>query len=174
MSLDLHVNLTDEIVDNCTVLVGFKTYPHIDMYGAGHHAGELMIRVLDGEIDPVMSWGNGPLLAQTLRMGHEDAPMGPLIEAARRHERDGLLAATVFGGFPLADIGPAGMSVVTITYGDQARADAVRDELLEAEWEQREEFIFDSRPIGETLDEVAHLAGAPIIILDHADNSATR
>lgn len=173
VSLDLHANLTDEIVDNCTVLVGFKTYPHIDMYETGRHAGELMVRVLDGEIDPVMSWGNRPLLAQTLRMGHEDAPMGPLIESARRHEQDGLLAATVFGGFPLADIGPAGMSVVTIADGDQARAEAVRDELLEAAWEQREEFIFDSRPIGETLEEVAHLTGEPIILLDHADNSAS-
>lgn len=173
ISLDLHANLTDAIVDNCDILVGFKTYPHIDMYEAGEHSGRLMVQMLNGEIDPVMTWANRPLLAQTLRMGHDDAPMGPLIEAARAHEASGLLAATVFGGFPLADIDAAGVSVVTIADADHGRAEAVREELLDVAWEQRHEFLFDSRPIEETLTHVATLEGGPIILLDHADNSAS-
>ncbi len=95
ISLDLHANLTDDIIDNCDVLVGYKTYPHIDMYEAGEHAGRIMVRMLNGEVRPVMRWGNRPILAQTLRMGHDDAPMGPLIEQARALEQDGLLAASV-------------------------------------------------------------------------------
>ena len=39
VSLDLHANITERIVSNCTALVGYKTYPHIDMYEAGEHAG---------------------------------------------------------------------------------------------------------------------------------------
>ncbi|MEL7158350.1 MAG: M81 family metallopeptidase, partial [Actinomycetota bacterium] len=108
VSLDLHANMTDDIIDNCTVAVGYKTYPHLDMYDAGRHAGELLVRTLAGEIEPVMVWGSRPILAQTLRMGHEDEPMGPLIETARRQEGQGLLASSVFGGFPLADIWAAG------------------------------------------------------------------
>ena len=72
--------------------------------------------------DPVMVWGNRPILAQTLRMGHEDEPMGPLLEMARLHEQRGLLASSVFGGFPLADIWHAGLSVVTIADRDRAAA----------------------------------------------------
>ena len=70
ISLDLHANMTSAIVENCTVLVGYKTYPHLDMYEAGEHAGRLLVRTLAGEIDPVMAWGSRPILAQSLRMFH--------------------------------------------------------------------------------------------------------
>ena len=173
ISLDLHANMTDAIVDNCNVLVGYKTYPHLDMYQAGEHAGRLLVRMLDGEIDPVMVWGSRPILAQTLRMGHEDEPMGPLLEMARRQESQGLLASSVFGGFPLADIWHAGLSVVTVADGDRGRAEAARDELLDAAWAEREEFVFDSRPLAETIAEAKQLDQGPIVLLDHADNAAS-
>ncbi len=174
ISLDLHANLTDAIVDNCTIAVGYKTYPHLDMYDAGRHAGELLVRTLNGEIDPVMVWGSRPILAQTLRMGHEDEPMGPLIEMARQHEAGGLLAASVFGGFPLADIWHAGLSVLTIADGDRARAEAVRDEILDAAWAERDEFLFDAEPLADTIATARQLdESGPIILLDHADNAAS-
>ena len=173
VSLDLHANLTDEIVNNCTALVGYKTYPHIDMYEAGEHAGRIMLSAFEGSVRPVMSWGNRPLLAQTLRMGHEDQPMGPLIEMARKEERAGLLAATVFGGFPLADFSNAGLSVVTVSDGDRALADSACDRLLDAAWQEREEFIFQSEPLSETIARAKALDRGPVILLDHADNAAS-
>ena len=174
VSLDLHANLTEAMIANCTVAVGYKTYPHLDMYAAGRHAGELLVRTLDGEIDPVMVWGSRPILAQTLRMGHEDEPMGPLIELARRREAEGLLAASVFGGFPLADIWHAGLSILTIADGDRERAESVRDELLDAAWAERSEFLFESKPLADTIAEASELAADdPIILLDHADNTAS-
>lgn len=173
ISLDLHANMTDAIIDNCTVAVGYKTYPHLDMYEAGQHAGRLLVRTLAGEIDPVMVWDARPILAQTLRMGHEDEPMGPLLEMARRQEAEGLLASSVFGGFPLADIWHAGLSVVTISDGDRAQAEEARDAILEAAWAERAEFVFDSKPLTETIAEAKAMDDGPIILLDHADNAAS-
>jgi len=173
ISLDLHANMTAEIVENCTVLVGYKTYPHLDMYEAGEHAGRLLVRTLAGEINPVMVWGQRPILAQTLRMGHDDEPMGPLLETARMQEANGLLASSVFGGFPLADIWHAGLSVVTIADGDQAAAEAARDDILDAAWAERAEFMFESKPLSETVAEAKAMADGPIILLDHCDNAAS-
>ena len=173
ISLDLHANMTPAMIDNCTVMVGYKTYPHLDMYDAGRHAGELLVRTMAGEIDPVMVWDSRPILAQTLRMGHADEPMGPLIEMARAAEARGLLAASVFGGFPLADIWHAGLSVVTIADGDRELAEEVRDRILEAAWAERAEFVFDSRPLTETVAEAKAMTEGPIILLDHADNTAS-
>jgi microcystin degradation protein MlrC len=173
ISLDLHANLTEAMVENCDIMVGYKTYPHIDMYQTGEHSGRLMIRMLNSEINPVMTWGNIPLLAQTLRMGHSDAPMGPLIDVARNYEKGGLLAASIFGGFPLADISEAGMSAVTISDGDVQEARDARDALLESAWDYRHEFVFESLPIEETINEIKSLSESPILLLDHADNSAS-
>lgn len=173
ISLDLHANMTSDIVDNCDVLVGYKTYPHLDMYQAGEHAGRLLVSMLAGEIDPVMVWGSRPILAQTLRMGHEDEPMGPLLEMARRQEATGMLASSVFGGFPLADIWHAGLSVVTVSDGDRGLAEEAREQLLEAAWAERAEFMFESRPLADTIAEAKEMTDGPIILLDHADNAAS-
>src|ERR1700722_15616565 len=32
VSLDMHANLYDSIIDNATVVTGYRTYPHIDTY----------------------------------------------------------------------------------------------------------------------------------------------
>ena len=173
VSLDLHANITEDIVENCTALVGYKTYPHVDMYEAGEHAGRLVVQALKGEVKPVMAWGNRPILAQTLRMGHDDRPMGPLIQMARQAEENGLLAASVFGGFPLADFWHAGLSVVTVANGNEADAKQISEQLLKAAWEERAEFIFDSEPLSRTIARAKKLEDGPIILLDHADNTAS-
>ena len=173
VSLDLHANLTDEIVGNCTALVGYKTYPHIDMAEAGEHAGRILLRALAGEVQPVMAWGNCPLLAQTLRMGHEDHPMGTLVELARKEEGAGLLAASMFGGFPLADFWNAGLSVVTVADGDVQAAESACQRLLDAAWQERHEFVFQGEPLADTLVRARGLDEGPIVLLDHADNSAS-
>lgn len=56
-------------------------------------------------------------------MGTDDEPMRALIQLAREIEtRPGILAATIFGGFPMADIPEAGISAVVVADGDQAAA----------------------------------------------------
>jgi microcystin degradation protein MlrC len=99
--------------------------------------------------------------------------MGPLIEMARNEESAGLLAASIFGGFPLADFPNAGLSVVTVADGGKAVADLARERLLDAAWREREEFVFRSEPLPETIARAKALDRGPIILLDHADNAAS-
>jgi microcystin degradation protein MlrC len=173
ISLDLHANLTDEIVRNCSVLVGYKTYPHLDMYETGAHSARIMLQALKGAVKPVMSWGQRPILAQTLRMGHDDRPMGPLLVRARAEEANGLLAASVFGGFPLADIRQAGLSVVTVADGSRAESEAACERLLSAAWHEKAEWLFKAEPLAASIARAKSLADGPIILLDHADNAAS-
>ena len=170
VTCDLHANLTADMVENCTALIGYKTYPHVDMYEVGEQVGRILARAVKGEINPVMAWGNRPLLAQTLRMGHADQPMGGLLDMARQAEADGMLAATVFGGFPLADIHDAGLSGIVVADGDRAGAQGVVDAILEAAWAQRVEFMHKHEPLEQVLRRAAGLAEHPVILLDHADN----
>jgi microcystin degradation protein MlrC len=170
VTLDLHCNLTRRMMTNCTALIGYKTYPHVDMHEVGERVGRILLRAMKGEIEPIMVWGNRPILAQTLRMGTDDEPMKGLIAAARRAEANGLLAATVFGGFPLADIPEAGISAVAIADGNRAAAQAVVDGLLDHAWERRTDFVYRGRPLKEAVAEAKALADGPILLLDHADN----
>src|SRR3546814_3197742 len=56
VALDLHGNATQAMMDHADVIVGFKTYPHIDMYKTGDHAGRLLFGMLDGRCRPALAW----------------------------------------------------------------------------------------------------------------------
>jgi microcystin degradation protein MlrC len=177
VSLDLHANVTERMVRNCDILTGYKTYPHVDMYESGELAGTILLRMLAGEVKPVMAFGQRPLLAQTLRMCTEEEPMKLFVAAARSEEkRKGMLAATAFGGFPAADIHDAGVSAVTIADGDPGKAATACERMLGVAWSRRADFIYRGEPLAEAIARAKQLEaqlGGPILLLDHADNCAS-
>ena len=173
VALDMHTNLTQKMVENCTVIAGYKTYPHVDMYETGVRAGKILIQTLKGEIRPAMAWGSRPMLPHTLRMGTHEPPMKDLIAMAKESEREGTLAVTVFAGFPLADIHDAGLSVVVVTEADQEVARKICEKLLDAAWERRSDFVYRSEPLSESVTRAKQLTEGPILLIDHADNCAS-
>ncbi len=171
VTLDLHTNLTETMVANCDVMIGYKSYPHTDMYAVGKQIAQVLWDKLEGRANPVMAWGPAPVLAQTLAMGSDDEPMKSLQEATRREESESpIRAATVFGGFPMVDVEHAGVSVVTVADGDPEAAEACRDRLLDQVWSVHEDLIYAHRPIGAAIADAKERNVAPIILLDHADN----
>ncbi|MGH6718310.1 MAG: M81 family metallopeptidase [Alphaproteobacteria bacterium] len=173
VALDLHANMTDAMVDNATAIAGYKTYPHVDMYAAGERAGRIVLDAMAGRCRPVMVWGNRPMMPHTLRMATHVPPMKDLIDMALAAEAEGLLASTVFGGFPLADIPTAGLSVVAVADGDRARAQGARDAILDAAWRRRADFVYRSEPLEQSVAHAKTLRDGPILLIDHADNCAS-
>lgn len=174
VALDLHGNLTGKMVGNADVVVGFKTYPHVDMYETGEHAGRLLLQMLRGEARYRVCWHRLPLMSHTLRSTTLDGPMRDAVEAARALERSGLPAVSVFGGFSLADIEAPCMSVVaTCREEDAAATQAAVDALAHQIWQRRAEYVYRSEPLEESLRRAEGLArGAtrPVLLLDHGDN----
>jgi len=171
VTLDLHTNLTETMAAHCDAMIGYKTYPHTDMYEVGKQIGEILWARLNGDAAPVMAWGASPVLGQTLRMGTADEPMKTLQDATRELERDpAILAATVFGGFPMVDVAHAGVSVVVVADRNRRLAETTRDHLLGLVWDAHEELIYQPRDISETLQEASQSKRFPTVLLDHADN----
>ena len=169
-AFDLHCNLTQKIVDNSTAIIGYKTYPHVDMYDVGRRIGSILLRALEREVEPVMAWGQAPILAQTLRMGSADEPMKSLQAMTETEEAGECLAATLFGGFPLADIPDAGLSAVVVADGDKAVAEAACGRLLDAAWQARDAFVYRHEPLDQALERAGGVEDSPVLLLDHADN----
>jgi len=174
VTLDLHANLTRTMVDNCTVITGYKTYPHVDMYAAGAKAADILIRALKGKLKPIMmAWDNRPMLPHTLRMGTEEPPMRDLVALANQAEASDVLAATIFGGFPLADIHDAGLSAVVAADDNQDRAEKICRNLLDRAWELRSAFIYDAEPLAKSIARAKQFTDGPVLLIDHADNCAS-
>ncbi|MGB3429308.1 MAG: M81 family metallopeptidase [Burkholderiaceae bacterium] len=173
VALDLHGNITQAMVDHADVMVGFKTYPHVDMYETGEHAARLLFGWLDGGARPHVAWAQPPLLSHTLRSATGDGAMRRAVERAREAEHNGLLAATVFAGFSLADFRDAGVSVVTVGQTREA-AQRAADELAHSIWRDRDGFVYTSVPLADSVAQArslhAQAGGRPVLLLDHGDN----
>ena len=178
VSYDMHANLYPAMIDNATVVSGYRTYPHIDTYDTATRAGEIMLKAMRGEIRPVMAWGNVPMLPHVMRQGSDDHPNKELQARCATMTNEGALAASLFTGFPHADIGNAGLSAVVVTDGDRDLAERLRDELLDRAWVEREAFVYNIEPLGDSLARAKMMeppaAGeGPIVLLDHYDNCAS-
>jgi microcystin degradation protein MlrC len=173
VSLDLHANVTGRMVANCDVIAGYKTYPHIDMYEAGELAGSILLRMLKGEVKPVMAWGNAPVLAQTLKMNTAEGAMKAFTDAARSAQAGSVLAASAFGGFPMADIAEAGMSAVVVADANRREAEVACDRILSVAWANREDFVWRDEPLEKAIARAAAIQEGPVLLIDHADNCAS-
>jgi hypothetical protein len=95
VSLDMHANLYDDIVDNATVIAGYRTYPHVDMYESGALAGSILLRTIRGEVNPVMAWGNVPMLPHVMKQGTFENPNKALQARCAAMQQEGVLAASL-------------------------------------------------------------------------------
>lgn len=175
--LDMHANVTRQMVDNCDVLTGYHTYPHIDMDGTARRAAQIFFDMLEGKVKPVMHWENAPMLPHVMRQGTDDYPNSHLQSRVKQLEQQDCLGASLFTGFPHADIYDAGLSVVVITDADAEKAAAHATDLLDSAWQDREKFVYDIEPLATSMQRAAQAAEepgeGPVIILDHYDNTAS-
>jgi len=173
VALDMHTNLFPAMYDNATVLAGYQTYPHVDMYETGLRAGRPILALLQGRSTPTMVCGHRPMLPHVMRQSSLDVPNLGIQDRAKQMEREGVLAATFFVGFPHADIPWAGSSAVVVTDGDAARAKQYCDELLDRAWRDRAAFVYRVEPLADSLARAQQMQGGPIVLLDHYDNCAS-
>jgi microcystin degradation protein MlrC len=187
ITLDMHCNFYDEIAKYANTVAGYHTYPHEDMYETALRAGRPLLAMMAGECQPVTSWGNRRMLPHIMRQstldpypGREFKTPNKAIQArCLQMETSGdALIASVFVGFPHADIENAGLSAVVVTDGDEAQAAKLRDELLEMAWASRADWVFEHEPLSDSIARAQEMATAddedkPVILLDHYDNTAS-
>lgn len=172
VTLDFHGNVTRAMVEHATLLHGYKTYPHVDMYDRGREATERLIDVVQQRLRPAVAHRQPPLMPPLGRQGTARGPMRRLYDRAAEMERDPkVVSISIFAGFPLADIHDAGLSVYVVTDGDRALAGRLADELAALAWEHRHEFIHEAVPVKDAVAQALAIDGRPVILADMADNT---
>jgi microcystin degradation protein MlrC len=170
---DMHANVHAEMVELANVVAGYQTYPHVDMYETGRRAGDALLRMIKGEVQPTTAWGRLPMLPHVMRQGTADEPNRSLQARCKAMEAEGALCASLFVGFPHADIRNAGLSVVVTTDNDMVRAERLRDELLQHAWDAREAFVYQLEPLEQSVARAKAMTEGPVFLLDHYDNAAS-
>lgn len=169
VTLDLHGNITEAMVQHADGLFGTMYYPHTDMYERGGEAIDFLLRKLRGEIHPTMHLERLPQMITTCST---DLEPGKRLNArcVEWEAQPGLLDCTIFHGFPYADVPPVGMSVVAIADGNADLAREAARDVARAIWDAREEYRPRVLSPGEAIAEALAIEGGPIVINDTSDN----
>ncbi len=173
VALDFHGNLSQAFFDHVDVVTGYRTYPHVDMRETGLRAGRTLLAMMRGEVRPVIAWRWLPMMTHMNVHSPSRAPMRDLMQRAIAAEAGGeVLNASIFGGFPLADVPQTGYSVVVVGR-DAASAGKLADELARESWRRREEFVFHSEPLAATIERAKSIDRYPVVLADHGNNTAS-
>ncbi len=172
VALDFHTNLTAMMVDNCTVIDGYRTYPHIDMRDTGKRAASSLFEILRTGIKSRMTWRSLPMMTHMLQQTPSRQPMKALMDdAIGAADSDQLLNASIFGGFPLADIPYVSFSVLTVENAEGRRGESLINDICNRAWEKRSEFIFDAEELSLSIQKAKEYQDYPVVVADHGDNS---
>ena len=171
ISLDLHGNVGPPLLGLVDVAVGYKTYPHTDMFATGAKALHLLAETVEGRVRPTAALVKVPAILPSFNMRTSDGPMAEAAALARACEaRPGVLDATLFGGFAYGDSPQAGAAALVTTDADPALARAAAAELAEALWTRRHAFYVSLPTPAEGIARALAEGAGPVAVLDPADN----
>jgi len=169
VTLDLHGNITDQMVDHADALLGVNLYPHTDSYDRGVEAIELIPKLVAGEVKPVMHLTVLPMMVPSTTTNL--SPAKDVNELCWEMEtREGVIDCTFYHGFAPADIPKVGISVLAIADGDADLARQVSEGIAGHIWEIREQFRVTPTPPAEAFRQALATDGRPVIINEKADN----
>jgi microcystin degradation protein MlrC len=184
-SLDYHTNMTLEMVHHGSAMVGYRTYPHIDMAETGGRAARLLDRLLKDRRPLYKAYRQLdfliPLVWQCTLMEPAKGIFDLITEIERCSDRSGgpagshnqgIVSITHTPGFPPADIAQCGPALVI--YGhDREVAEAQADRLAGFIKEQEPAFAGRLYTPDEAVVEAMRLAQAaerPVVLADIQDN----
>lgn len=172
-SLDGHANVSQLMASAATMLIGVKTNPHYDFRAVGQQAARVMAGALDGSLHPAMAWAQPALVAPLQKLYIAPGwPMDHLMRLARNRAagNDRVLDISILGGFFVSDRRETGPSVVVTTDRTPNLAHDIADEIKEACWARRREFLTDMVPVAEAVREAIATDENPVVLGDLADS----
>ena len=172
-SLDLHANVTAQMLGEADGLAAFRTYPHVDMADTGEHAARLLLARLEAGASWHRAERRLPFLIPINGMCTLLQPSrGVYEELAQLEQAPGVTSISFAPGFPAADFDECGP--VVWAYGtDAAAAEQAAETLyqrvlaLEPQWSP--DFLEPAEAV-RRAQALAAGASRPVVIADTQDN----
>lgn len=172
-TLDLHGNVSTEMVRQTDLLIAYLTNPHTDMRERGQEAGRAMLELLGG-VRTAKAFIRLPILPPSVSLLSDRGPYGAAIARGQELCTGSIMNVSVMGNFSLGDSPKNGMSVIVTSRGDQAAADAVAKEIAALLWSRRQELEAQLMPVEEAARRLKAVCDnpslPPLLFADVADN----
>src|SRR4029077_14540864 len=171
VSVDMHANLSQELVRHSTVTTVYRTNPHLDAKERAAECAELIVRTIKGEIRPVQALEMPPVVINIVKQFTGEEPMRSIVQDVEDViRRPGMLSASAAEGYPYADVAEMGMAFLAISDGDEARAREATRWMARRAWDRRAEFVADTPAPDDALSAAMRAEKTPCVLMDVGDN----
>jgi microcystin degradation protein MlrC len=171
-SLDLHANVTPQMIEHADALIAYRTYPHVDMADTGRAAAKHLALLLGNKQRFAKAFRQLPFLIPVSWQCTNDQPAKGIYQKLAALESEAIPTLSFAPGFPAADFPHCGPSV--FAYGKtQAEADAAADKMVALIESHESDFdgrIYSPDEGVRYAMELAKHASKPVIIADTQDN----
>jgi microcystin degradation protein MlrC len=172
VSLDLHANVTPDMVEHADALIAYRTYPHVDMADTGRAAARHLALLLYSGQRFAKAFRQLPFLIPISWQCTNDQPTKSIYQKLAALESETVPTLSFAPGFPAADFPDCGPSV--FAYGmTQADADRAADKITAIIAGHENDFdgrIYTPDEGVRYAMELATHARKPIVIADTQDN----
>ncbi|MBU2647647.1 M81 family metallopeptidase [bacterium] len=167
--LDLHCHMTQKMVDNATVLVGYKEYPHVDVLARMKELFTILADAAEGKVAPCISVFRCRMIGM---MRTTEEPMRSFVDELSAMEgKNGVLNAWIGHGFPYGDVPDLGTTLVVVTDDDPQGGADLAETLGRRLFAMRKEVCAVPQSLVECLDLAVQAEAGPVTIADTADNA---
>lgn len=175
VSLDLHGILTDRMVEHSDAIVAYHTYPHVDFFETGQRAARLLLRIVAGEVKPVIGKVAIPALVRGDELITATGSFGESIRIAQAVESGpGGLSAGMFIGNPFTDVPELQTYSFVVTDNDPELAEQEALRIAESFWAHHEKMRVPLVSLDETAAILAlHNSDGTIALVDAADATSS-
>lgn len=174
VSLDLHANVTPEMVELADCLDIYRTYPHVDMAATGRRCAQHLDDLLAGTGGRFKAYRQLPfMIPLTSGCTYEGPAKEVYREVKLLAQEPGVTGVSFACGFCPADFPGAGASLVAYGTSQQA-ADAAAAALYEAAVERESAFALEALKPAEAVREAMRIArhsDKPVVLADAQDNA---
>lgn len=172
-TLDLHANVSAEMVEHADSLIAYRTNPHIDKAERAAEAASLVDRMLRGTATRV-GFVKLPLIAPSPTHLTNENPIQDVLAYGQSLCNPPILNVSVTTGFTHGDSPKSGMAVTVTAENDEVAARRVAAAVGKKLWEHRDDFVLRLTTI-EQATELALESGTDhnkpaIIFADTSDN----
>ena len=172
-SLDLHANVTPEMVSRTNGLVAYRTYPHIDMADTGARVARRLDHLLKSGGKPVHAFEQIPFLMPLVRQCTMAEPAAGLYAMIPDLEAAHGVSLSFATGFPATDIYHCGASIFAYGEAEKNVKQAVK-QLVDTICAREADFSASLPDPDEAVRDAMRIAASadrPVVIADVQDNS---
>jgi len=174
--LDLHGNMSEDMVASGAILVACKEYPHVDYPQRAEELYGLLARGARGGLRTRTAMRRVPMVGI---MGTTEDPMRGFVRKMQARERKpGILSISAMHGFPWSDTPHTSAAMLVVHDADDAHAEddaeRIARELAAEFFGLRTTAVARRLPVDEALDAALHestrVRNWPVVIADGSDN----